>query len=107
MTNTTSVASLMKLRSSLIPSQTMLSSDRILLFLLFEAEGADAEEHREGDEQNDQIPHHQAGRDALGVGAQARVHVVGGRPDRADDARRALERRDRLQQPGELDRRLD
>ena len=56
---------------------------------------------------NSDVPQHQAGAEALGVRAQARVHVVGGRPDRADEPGAALERRDRLQQAGELDGRHD
>ena len=58
-------------------------------------------------EHEDDVAHHQVRAEPLGVGAQAGVHVVGGRPDRADAARVPLQRRDRLQQARELDRRDD
>src|SRR5881394_3309577 len=100
MTNTTITASLTRLRISLSPSQKMLRSDLTLSFLFLQADEADGEEDGDGAGHEPDVPHHQARPKALGVRAQARVHVVRSRPDGADERRGPLERRHRLEQAG-------
>src|SRR4051812_32646870 len=107
-TNRTMTTSLSRLRSSFTPSQKMFSSFSIwLLFLLPQAENADGQEHRNAARHVDDVLDHQSRSEALRVSAEARVHVVRGWPDRADERGVARQRRDGLQEPRELNRRHD
>src|SRR5438067_13918746 len=102
-TKTTITASLIRLRISLSPSHRMLSSVRTSPLLLAQTEPADAEQDGDAAGEEDDVDHHEVRSQALGVRAQAGVHVVGRRPDRPDPEGVPLQRRDGLQEAGELD----